>query len=97
MVWTWWTGMIVAGLLLGCVGAWTQDAARVFMKTLSIPLVLFASRLLPLPDFPQKNAPLTIGIDIFLLAVFALVTDYLLGVRLGRNDRQGYREDSVGH
>ncbi len=96
-LWIWWAGMIGAGMLLGLVGAWTRNAARVFMKTLSVPLTLFASRLLPLPGFPQRDRPLTIGIDLFLLAGAALMADYFIGLRLGRHDRYGYRSDSVGH
>jgi hypothetical protein len=97
MIWTWWAGMLITGFVVGAIAAWTMDAARVFMKTLAIPLVLVASRLLWPTLFPIKNTPGYVFIDLLILAMAALVADYAIGLKLGRNDRAGYREDSVGH
>lgn len=96
MLWIWWLEMMAVGLVLGCIGAWTTNAARVFMKTLAVPLVLVLTRI----AFPLKGSPyyfLYLAVDLFLIASFALLGDYLLGLKLGRHDRAGYREDAVGH
>jgi hypothetical protein len=95
--WDWWGAMFVAGLVVGCIGAWTTGAARVFMKTLAVPLLILASRLAFPNVFPVKNTPLYVFLDFLIVAVGALIGDYFLGLKLGRNDRSGYRSDSVGH
>lgn len=92
MLWTWWGIMAVTGLLLGVVGAISTGRARVFMKTLSIPLVVALSRLLTPGLFPEKNTAIYLFVDFFLVAVTALITDYLFGLKLGRNDKAGYRQ-----
>lgn len=97
MLWSWWAAMLMAGFVVGCIGAWATDARRVFMKTLAVPLVLVASRLLWPDLYPAKNAPLYVFLDFVILAVAALIGDYLLGLKLGRHGRDGYRSDSVGH
>lgn len=97
MIWMWWGGMFITGLVVGAFAAWTTDAARVFMKTLAVPLILLLTRL-ALPDvFPIKNSPGYAFIDFVIIAVAALIADYSVGLKLGRNDRAGFREDSVGH
>ena len=88
--------MVIVGLVLGCIGAWTVNAARVFMKTLAVPLAIVVTRYC----FPLRSSPYYVAylcLDLFLVATFALLGDYLLGLRLGRNDRSGYRDDAVGH
>lgn len=97
MIWEWWGVMVITGLVVGAIAAWTTDVARVFMKTLSIPVVLIASRLLWPALYPVKNTPGYVFLDLIILAVTALIADYAVGYKLGRNDRAGYREDSVGH
>jgi hypothetical protein len=97
MLWSWWGAMFALGLVVGCVGAWTTRAARVFMKTLAVPLVLLLTRLLFFNVSPIKNTPLYVFIDFVILASSGLLADYLLGLKLGRHDRHGFREDSVGH
>lgn len=97
MIWQWWGWMVVVGVVIGSVGAWSVNAARVFMKTLAVPLVLLFTRL-ALPNiYPAKNAPPYILIDFLIIAVVGFVTDYFVGLKLGRHDRAGYRSDSVGH
>lgn len=95
MMWYWWGQMLLVGLCLGGVAAWSQNAPRVFMKTLAIPLTLVIARLLAPPTV--KGGPGYIFADFVLLSLAALVGDYLLGLKLGRNDREGFRHDSVGH
>lgn len=97
MIWMWWSGMFVVGLLIGAIAAWTTDAGRVFMKTLAVPLVLILTRLVWPDVYPIKNAPLYVFLDFLIIAIAALITDYAVGLKLGRNDRAGYRHDSVGH
>ena len=97
MIWPWWGAMVVVGLIVGCVGAWTQGIKRVFMKTLAVPLVLLLSRLLLPGLYPLKNTPTYLFLDFILIAISALSSDYFLGLKLGRHDRAGYRSDSVGH
>lgn len=97
MLWLWWSGMAAVGLALGCLGAWSVGAARVFMKTLAVPLTLAASRLLFPRWYPLKNSPFYVLIDYLLIACFGLISDYCLGLYLGRHDRAGFRSDSVGH
>jgi hypothetical protein len=96
MLWSWWAIMALIGLTVGAVGAWTTGAARVFMNTLAIPIVLVLTRL----AFPLKASPYYLGyllLDLLIVTVCAFAADYGVGLRLGRNDREGYREDSVGH
>jgi hypothetical protein len=96
MLWTWWLEMVCVGLILGCIGAWTMNAARVFMKTLAVPIALVLTRFF----FPLKGSPYYFAylcLDLFLIASFGLLGDYLLGLKLGRHDRAGYRDDAVGH
>lgn len=93
----WWAIMLVAGALVGCIGAWTTQAARVFMKTLAVPLALLGMHLLLPPDFPARANIWLLLLDVLLFAGAALVGDYILGRRLGRHDRAGFRSDSVGH
>ncbi len=89
--------MFIVGLLVGCIAAWTTDGPRVFMKTLAVPLLLLATRL-AFPNYlPIRNSALYVFLDFVILAIGALVGDYLLGLKLGRHDRGGYRNDSVGH
>ncbi|HZP81557.1 MAG TPA: hypothetical protein VFB21_07970 [Chthonomonadaceae bacterium] len=97
LIWPWWGKMFVLGLGVGCLGAWSTGAGRVFMKTLAVPLLLATTRLLWPDLYPIKNTPLYLFIDLLILAVGALIGDYVLGLKLGRHDRSGYREDSVGH
>lgn len=97
MIWGWWGAMVVLGLILGSFGAWTRQAARVFMKTLAIPLGLVIAHVATPGLYPFKNQPHYLFIDILLIATAALIADYLVGRKLGRHDRAGFREDSVGH
>ncbi len=97
MIWQWWGAMFVTGLVVGCIGAWTTQAARVFMKTLAVPLLLILTRV-ALPNvYPVKTAPQYWLADFVLIAVGGVIGDYFLGLKLGRNDRAGFRTDSVGH
>ena len=95
MLWSWWAAMGLVGLVIGFAAAWSQSAWRVFWKTIAAPVVLLASRLL----WPEttRNTPLLVFTDFVILSLAALLGDYLLGLRLGRNDRAGYRHDKVGH
>lgn len=97
MLWSWWIAICGVGFCVGCIGAWSRNATRVFMKTLAIPLILGLSRLFWPNLYPIKNSPVYVFIDFVLLAVMALLGDYLVGLKLGRHDRQGYRSESVGH
>ena len=94
-MWIWWGQMALVGLCLGAVAAWSQNALRVFMKTLAIPLVLLIARLLAPPSV--RGGAGYIFADFVIISLSALVADYLLGLKLGRNDREGFRHDSVGH
>ena len=96
-LYAWWLILIGTGLLVGALGAWTTQAARVFMKTLGVPLVLVVMHLLLPPNFPARTNIWLILLDIVLFAPFALLGDYIVGLLLGRHDRAGYRSDSVGH
>ena len=97
MLWPWWAGMFAVGLIIGAVAAWATGGRRFIMSTLAAPVTVVLSRLL-LPDlFPIKNSPLYVFIDLIVIAAAAITTDYLVGLKLGRNDRAGYRGDSVGH
>lgn len=96
MLWSWWALMGLMGLILGAIGAWTTGAGRVFMKTLAIPIGLVVTRLF----FPLKASPYYLGyllLDLAIVTLFAFMGDYWVGLHLGRNDRGGYREDTVGH
>ena len=95
MMWLWWGQMVLVGLCLGAVAAWSQNALRVFMKTLAIPLTLVVARLLA--PATARGGAVYIFADFVILSLSALVADYLLGLKLGRNDRDGFRHDSVGH
>ena len=97
MIWSWWLAMAGVGIVAGCVGAWAQQGARVFMKTLAVPVILVLSRLLFPNLYPFKNGPGYVLIDFLIIAVTGLAADYVVGLRLGRHDRGGYRSDSVGH
>jgi hypothetical protein len=97
MIWPWWGAMFVTGLVVGGIAAWTTHGARVFMKTLAVPLIVLVTRLVWPNLFPIKSTPLYVFLDFLILAVGALVGDYWLGLKLGRHDRGGYRGDSVGH
>ena len=93
MIWPWWALMAIMGLMLGAFAAWTSGAARVFMQTLAIPAALVVTRL----AFPRKDSPyylVYLLLDLAIVAMTAYAGDYLLGLRLGRNDRGGYRKDS---
>ena len=97
MHFTWWTIVLGVGFVVGCIGAWTTNAARVFIKTLGVPIVVVAMRY-ALPGLaPSWNNYGLLFFDLVLLGIAAFVGDYLLGLKLGRHDRAGYREDSVGH
>jgi hypothetical protein len=93
----WWLIMLGTGLIVGCIGAWTTQAARVFMKTLATPLSLFVMHLLLPRDFPARSNLWLILLDIVLFASAALLGDYVVGLLLGRHDKAGFRSDSVGH
>ena len=95
MMWMWWGQMALAGLCLGGVAAWSQNALRVFMKTLAAPLLLLALRMLA--PASVKNGAIYIFADFVILSLAALLGDYLVGWKLGRSDREGFRRDSVGH
>ena len=94
-MWIWWGQMALVGLCLGGVAAWSQNALRVFMKTLAIPLVLLVARLLA--PASVRGGAWYIFADFVIISLSALLADYLLGLKLGRNDREGFRHDSVGH
>lgn len=94
-MWIWWGQMALLGFGLGAVAAWSQNALRVFMKTLAVPLVLVIARLLA-PASVHGGAGYIFA-DFVILSLAALVGDYLIGLKLGRNDREGFRHDSVGH
>ncbi len=91
----WWLAIAGLGLVVGAFGAWSQDAMRVFTKTLGVPLALLIVRL----AF-SKVAPPGFGmifIDLLIVETTAFCGDYVLGLMLGRHGRDGMREDSVGH
>jgi hypothetical protein len=96
-MWFWWAGMMALGFGLGCVAAWTQNAARVLMKTIALPLALLAVRLCLAPYAPPAGNIGLYFLDFVLLGIAAFIGDYLLGLRLGRHGADGYREDSVSH
>ena len=96
-MWHWWAGMLLVGLVLGCMGAWTTNAARVFMKTLAPPVVLVAARFTFARYAPPSNSVGLVFLDFVLIGIAAFAGDYLLGIRLGRHGRDGYRHDNVGH
>ena len=96
MIVPWWALMGLMGLVLGGIAAWTTGAARVFMQTLAIPIAIVVTR----PAFPLKDSRYYMAymlLDLAIVAVAAYGGDYLTGLRLGRNDRSGFRNDSVGH
>ena len=97
MLWTWWGGMIFSGLLGGAIAAWASPGWRLAIRTLAPPLLLIAPRLLWPDLYPIKNTPLYVFIDLVLIALSAALADYAVGLKLGRNDRAGYRHDSLGH
>lgn len=97
LIWNWWGAMFMAGLLLGCAGAWSTQAARVFIRTLGGPVLLVLARLAWPNVYPIKNSPLYVFLDFLILATAAAIADYYLGMKLGRNGRDGFRTDSVGH
>ncbi len=91
----WWLAMAGIGLAIGAIGAWSQDALRVFIKTLGIPLVLLVIRWI----FAQR-APGGFGmifLDLLIIEATAFCSDYVVGLLLGRHGRDGMRQDSVGH
>ncbi len=94
-MWIWWGQMALMGLGLGAVAAWSQNALRVFMKTLAIPATLVVVRLLAASKAP--GGAWYVFADFVIISLMALVADYLIGLMLGRNDREGFRHDSVGH
>jgi hypothetical protein len=96
MLLPWWALMGIMGLVLGGFAAWTTGAARVFMQTLAIPIAIVVTRL----AFPLKDSPYYLAyllLDLTIVAVAAYAGDYIVGLRLGRSDRGGYRNDGVGH
>lgn len=100
MLWSWWLGMFIAGLVIGCLSAWSTGYPRVFMRTLAGPLLILGARLAWPNLFPVTNSPLYVFyvfVDFVIVAVAALTGDYFLGLKLGRHGRDGYRADSVGH
>ena len=42
-------------MFVGALGAWTTQAARVFLETLGVPLVLVVMHLLLPPNFPART------------------------------------------
>ncbi len=97
LLWAWWGWMAVLGLGMGLLAALSQGAGRVFMKTLAVPVVIVALRLLLPGLYPAKNSAPYAVLDYAIIAVTGLIGDYLLGLKLGRHDRAGFRSDSVGH
>src|SRR5579871_3841453 len=93
LIWPWWGAMFGVGLGVGCLGAWSQNAVRVFMKTLAVPLIVLLSRLALPHLYPIKGSGLYVVIDFVIIAVAALIADYFLGLKLGRHDKRGYRSD----
>ncbi len=91
----WWIAMACLGLVIGAVGAWSQDALRVFIKTLGIPAVLLVVRLLFAHDAP--GGYVMIFLDLVIIETTAFCSDYIVGLKLGRHGRDGMRNDSVGH
>jgi hypothetical protein len=89
--------MLLLGLAVGGVGAWSTGAGRVFMKTLAVPLIVVLTRVAWPALYPIKNTPLYAFLDFLLLAIGAFLGDYFLGLKLGRHGRDGFRGDSVGH
>lgn len=92
----WWLAMIGAGCMIGALAAWSQGAARVFLKTLAAPTVLIASRVAVASSPPASNI-LLLSRDFLLLVLGAFAADYAVGLALGRHTRDGYRRGSVGH
>ncbi len=97
MIWVWLGSMVLIGFMMGCFTAWSGGGVRVFMKTLAIPVLVVLSRILFYNTLPLKNSLLFAFLDFVILAAMALVGDYVVGLKLGRSDRQGYRDDHVGH
>jgi len=88
--------MGLMGFSLGAIAAWTTGAKRVFMHTLAVPIAIVISRV----AFPLKESHWYVAYvvaDFAIVYLAAFIGDYLMGLRLGRNDRGGYRNDSVGH
>lgn len=96
MLWSWWLWILALGLILGGIGAWSKGAWRVFMTTLALPIALVITRIW----FPEKNSPWYFGylmIDLVVISLGALISDYLFGLALGRNDKHGNRDDDTPH
>ncbi len=97
MIWIWWGAMVLVGFLTGCFTSWSKGGVRVFLKTLGIPILIILSRLIFYSVLPIKNSLIFAFIDFVILSAFGLLGDYVVGLRLGRNDKHGFREDPVGH
>ena len=96
MILSWWALMGLMGLLMGAFAAWSLGAMRVFMQTIALPLAILVTRL----AFPLKDSKWYLGyvvLDLVIVYVAAFIGDYLLGLGLGRSDREGFRKDPVGH
>jgi hypothetical protein len=93
----WYSLVFGTGLLVGGVAAWGGNALRVFMRSLGLPLALIALRLLTPASLHGENAPFRLFIDYMILAASGFLGDYVIGLKLGRHDARGYRDDSVGH
>ena len=93
----WYVMVVVVGLLVGGLAAWSQGSLRVFMRTFGIPLALLALRFGTMESLRGANFPLFVLRDYLLMTFAAFCGDYLAGRVLGRNDSHGYRSDSVGH
>ncbi len=96
-MWQWYSIVFLTGAVLGSIAAWRANATRVFIRTLGLPLALILLRTL-LPNTIHGTTSLLplIG-DYALLVVSAILGDYSVGLKLGRHDAKGYRDDAVGH
>ena len=86
--------LIIGGLLIGCLGAWATNGWRLFFTALGTPVLLFCHHLV---FTPTSYSVWHVIRDYILMLVSAYIADYMLGLKLGRNDKAGYRSDSVGH
>ena len=86
-----------AGLILGAVTAWSQAGWRVFLRTAGLAGVVVLAVMLVPASSPWRSSPLLLVGAIVVAASMSLAGDYLAGRLLHRNDKRGYRHDSVGH
>ncbi|MDE2126690.1 MAG: hypothetical protein KGJ62_08875 [Armatimonadetes bacterium] len=88
---------IAGGLLLGAVTAWSQAGWRVFLRTAGLAAVVVLAVMLAPAGARWRASPFLLVGAIAVASSMALAGDYLAGLVLHRNDKRGYRHDSVGH